>query len=68
MKKKGSKGLEDIVVVFIANFTICDVDQNSASLYGETRAVVVEKGTIIGSNDLFIASHVKALGAIFVTF
>jgi len=65
--KKGSLQLYEIVLSFIANFRIYDFDKNSAFLYGEIRSDSETKGTIIGSNDLFIASHAKSLGAILVT-
>lgn len=66
-KKKGSSQLYEIVLSFIANFRIYDFDKNSAFLYGEIRNDFETKGIIIGSNDLFIASHAKSLGAILVT-
>lgn len=65
--KKGSLQLHEIVLSFIANFRIYDFDKNSAFLYGKIRSDLETKGTIIGSNDLFIASHAKSLGAILVT-
>ena len=67
VKKKGSSQLYEIVLSFIANFRIYDFDKNSAFVYGEIRTDLETKGTIIGSNDLFIASHTKSLGAILVT-
>ncbi len=67
VKKKGSSQLYEIVLSFIANFRIYDFDKNSAFFYGEIRTDLETKGTIIGSNDLFIASHAKSLGAILVT-
>ena len=67
VKKKGSSQLYEIVLSFIANFRIYDFDKNSAFSYGEIRTDLETKGTIIGSNDLFIASHAKSLGAILVT-
>ena len=67
VKKKGSSQLYEIVLSFISNFHIYDFDKNSAFVYGEVRADLETKGTIIGSNDLFIASHAKTLGAILVT-
>ena len=67
VRKKANQQLENIVSLFVANFKIYDFDQNSAYEYGEIRAVLEKNGMIIGSNDLFIVSHAKTLGAILVT-
>ena len=67
VNKKGSSQLNEIVLSFITNFRIYDFDKNSAFLYAEIRTDLETKGTIIGSNDLFIASHAKSLEAILVT-
>lgn len=66
-KKKGSPQLYEIVLSFIANFTIYDFNQNGAFEYGNIRDDLEKKGTIIGANDLLIAAHAKALDAILVT-
>ncbi len=66
-KKKANTQLYEIVLSFITNFHIFNFDKNCAFLYGDIRAVLETKGMIIGSNDLFIASHAKTLGAILVT-
>lgn len=65
--KKGSPQLYKIVLSFIANFRIFDFDKNGAFAYGEIRDDLEKKGTIIGSNDLFIAAHAKSLNATLVT-
>jgi len=67
VKKKESSQLNEIVLSFIANFHIFDFNQNSAFEYGNIRDDLEKKGTIIGANDLLIASHAKALHAILVT-
>ena len=67
VKKKASPQLNEIVLSFIANFQIFDFNQNSAFEYANIRDGLEKKGTIIGSNDLFIAAHAKALHAILVT-
>ena len=66
-KKKGSEKLYNIVLSFIANFQVFDFDASGAVEYSEIRTDLERNGNIIGSNDLFIASHAKSLGAILVT-
>ena len=66
-KKKKSDKLIKIVNNFIDNFMIYDFDKNSATQYAKIRNDLESKGTIIGSNDLFIAAHAKSLEAILVT-
>ncbi len=66
-KKKNSKKLTSIVNRFIDNFVIYDFDKNASIYYANIRATLEQKGQIIGSNDLFIASHCKSLNAILVT-
>lgn len=66
-KKKNSPKLSKIVSDFINNFTIYDFDAQSAKEYANLRANLESYGNIIGSNDLFIASHALSLKAILVT-
>jgi len=66
-KKKGSPNLYEIILSFVANFRIFDFDKDSAFAYAHIRADLEKKGTIIGSNNLFIAAHAKALQATLVT-
>ena len=66
-KKRDNKKLTAIVESFIDNFIIYDFDKNAAEHYSEIRANLEKEGKIIGSNDLFIASHAKSLNAILVT-
>jgi tRNA(fMet)-specific endonuclease VapC len=65
--KKSSPKLTNLIKSFINNFTIHDFDENAAYHYASIRDALVKKGTIIGSNDLFIAAHAKALKATLVT-
>lgn len=67
VKKKQSQKLSKLVNSFIDNFTIYDFDEISASEYAEIRCELEKKGQIIGSNDLFIVAHAKALKATLVT-
>ncbi len=66
-KKRDSKKLTTIVERFIDNFVIYDFDTNASKDYADIRSTLEKKGEIIGSNDLFIASHAKSLKAILVT-
>ena len=66
-KKKKSDKLTKIVTLFIDNFVIYDFDKRAAIAYADIRTTLESQGNIIGSNDLFIASHAKSLKAILVT-
>lgn len=66
-KKKNSIKLTKIVNHFIENFTVYDFDKSAAKEYAKIRTSLESQGNIIGSNDLFIASHAKSLKAILVT-
>ena len=66
-KKRDSKKLTTIVERFIDNFVIYDFDTSASKDYADIRSTLEKKGKIIGSNDLFIASHAKSLKAILVT-
>jgi tRNA(fMet)-specific endonuclease VapC len=65
--KKDSPKLMKIVSAFIDNFIIYDYSKVSAQSYATIRTGLEKKGTIIGANDLLIASHALSLGAILVT-
>jgi tRNA(fMet)-specific endonuclease VapC len=65
--KKDSVKLIKIVNSFINNFTIHDFDEMSAMKYASIRTELEKSGKLIGSNDLFIAAHAKALDATLVT-
>ena len=66
-KKRNSKKLSYIVESFINNFIIYDFDKNASKEYANIRSKLEQNGQIIGSNDLFIASHAKSLNAVLVT-
>ena len=65
--KKKSEKLTKIIHSFIDNFTVHDFDGTAARQYAIIRDNLEAKGDIIGSNDLFIAAHAKALDATLVT-
>ncbi len=66
-KKKNNLKLTKIVNDLIKNFIIYNFDKNAAKEYSNIRTMLERQGNIIGSNDLFIASHAKSLKAILVT-
>lgn len=66
-KKKDSPKFLKLINDFIDRFTIYDFDAMAASNYATIRDSLEKEGKIIGSNDLFIAAHAKALKAVLVT-
>jgi tRNA(fMet)-specific endonuclease VapC len=44
-----------------------DFDATAAKIYGKVRANLERKGTVIGPNDMLIASHAQSLGLVLVT-
>lgn len=52
---------------FLSPITVVDFDSLAAEFYAPIRADLEYKGTIIGSNDLLIASHALSLDLILVT-
>lgn len=53
--------------IFTRLLHVESLDWNAARCYGQLRAKLKAKGTPIGNNDLFIASHALSLGATLVT-
>ena len=53
--------------IFITRLEVLDFSAKCAFYYGELRAKLKKEGTVIGNNDLFIASHAIAEQAILVT-
>lgn len=52
---------------FLSPIDIMQFDELAADSYGEVRAFLEKKGTLIGPLDTMIAAHAKSLGAILVT-
>lgn len=63
---KRSENLEKIKR-FLMPFEIIPFDENAAYYYGEMRAALEKNGTIIGPNDLVIASTVLSQNGILIT-
>ena len=65
--KSGSTKLRKAVEELLAEIEILPFDAPADAEYGSIRASLEAAGKPIGGNDLLIAAHAKALGAIIVT-
>lgn len=65
--KKGSRLLQNKVSQLLQSIDIIAFDSLIEPYYAKVRVDLEKQGTPIGANDLFIASHALALGAILVT-
>ncbi len=65
--KRGSKKLLRQVEAIIEGLDVLPLDVPADTKYGEIRAELEACGKPIGPNDLLIAAHASALGAILVT-
>jgi tRNA(fMet)-specific endonuclease VapC len=52
---------------FASRLDVLNYDDSAAAHYGDIRADLERKGTIIGVNDLHIAGHARSQGLILVT-
>lgn len=52
---------------FFSTITICSWDQAAAEAYGQLRTRQEARGKTLGPNDLQIAAHALALGAVLVS-
>jgi len=57
------KNVED----FISRLDVLSYDENAAGHYGDIRADLEKKGSVIGVNDLHISGHARSRGLILVT-
>ncbi|TCJ14716.1 type II toxin-antitoxin system VapC family toxin [Parasulfuritortus cantonensis] len=51
----------------LGGFPVIPFDEAAARAYGPIRAQLEREGRLIGPNDLMIAAHARALGAVLVT-
>jgi tRNA(fMet)-specific endonuclease VapC len=65
--KSGSRRLVKAVEDLLDEITILPFDVPADARYGEIRSKLEVSGQPIGSNDLLIAAHAQAVGAIVVT-
>lgn len=63
-RKKENRAAVDALT---RHLTVVDWSRDAAEHYADIRAVLKNKGQLIGSNDLMIAAHARSLGAIVVT-
>ena len=62
-KSRNRQQVED----FISRLEVFEYEKKAAAHYGNIRADLEKKGTIIGVNDLHIAAHARSEGLILVT-
>lgn len=55
------------VDALVRHLTVLDWPQEAASHYARMRSDLKKKGAMIGSNDLLIAAHARAIGATLIT-
>jgi tRNA(fMet)-specific endonuclease VapC len=65
--KSGSARLAKAVEDLLGELSVLPFEAPADAAYGTIRAALEAAGTPIGGNDLLIAAHAKALGAIIVT-
>ena len=65
--KKGSQRLADRIEETLAAVRVVALDLGADMAYAELRTDLERKGQLIGPNDMLIAAHALALGAILVT-
>lgn len=65
--KSGSKRLIKTVEDLLGEMTVLPLEEPADLQYGDIRTKLETVGRPIGSNDLFIAAHARAIGATIVT-
>lgn len=65
--KKGSPKLLSQIEAILGSIEVLALDAPTDAEYGRIRTELEAVGTPIGPNDLFIAAHARALGAVLVT-
>jgi tRNA(fMet)-specific endonuclease VapC len=65
--RKSSKRLERLVEGSLASFEVAAWDAPADLSYARLRSHLESKGKTIGQNDMLIAAHAIALGAVLVT-
>ena len=66
-KRKGSLRLVEEIEVILGRVSILAYDNAASHVYAQIRTDLERAGTPIGTNDLFIAAHAKALDLTLVT-
>jgi tRNA(fMet)-specific endonuclease VapC len=65
--KRGSRRLTRQVDAVLGAMTILPLESSADRHYGAIRTALEKKGTPIGANDMLIAAHARAIGAVCVT-
>lgn len=65
--KRGSRRLTRHVEAVLGAITILPLDAGADRHYAAIRRALEKKGTPIGANDMLIAAHARAIGAVCVT-
>ena len=65
--KSGSRKLIEAVEDLLSEVSVLPLDAAADAEYGEIRSALEAAGRPIGANDLLIAAHARATGAIIVT-
>lgn len=65
--KSGSSRLRKAVEDLLGEVEVLPFENPADAHYGDIRASLEAAGTPIGSNDLLIAAHARAMGAVIVT-
>ena len=66
-RRSGRPEIRRVIQAFLENVEVLHFDPPAAREAGEIRACLTAAGTPIGANDLLIAGHARALGAVLVT-
>ncbi len=59
--------IEAALNLLLAHIGVLDLTDEAVSHYADIRSFLKARGTIIGSNDLWIAAHARSLDLILVT-
>ena len=55
------------LLTFLSRIPVVPFDADAAREYGDIRAGLTKKGTVIGANDLLIAAHARSLNLTLIT-
>jgi tRNA(fMet)-specific endonuclease VapC len=67
VEKKKSEKLRHQIEAILEAIKVQPFEEPADIAYGEIRARLEAKGTLIGPNDLLLAAHARASNAVFVT-
>lgn len=67
LEQKGSKRLTRQMTAVLSSIAVKPLEAPADRHYGRLRAMFRKQGKPIGPNDLFVAAHALALGAVLIT-